>query len=118
MTRSWARAAIVVDGGTVSTHAASVFILCGARNRVRSRIGCRPRNRTVTATSGCDHAGNARIAIVVHAALPDDPRVRRQAEALRDAGHEVDLFGLRDPGQPDNEAWSGMRIVRLPVRRR
>jgi glycosyltransferase involved in cell wall biosynthesis len=60
----------------------------------------------------------ARVAIVVHASLPDDPRIRRQAEALRDAGHEVDLFGLRDPGQPDVEAWNGIRILRLPIRRR
>jgi glycosyltransferase involved in cell wall biosynthesis len=60
----------------------------------------------------------ARIAIVAHASLPDDPRVRRQAEALRDAGHEVDLIGLRDPGQPERETWNGIRIVRLPVRRR
>jgi glycosyltransferase involved in cell wall biosynthesis len=59
-----------------------------------------------------------RIAIVVHASLPDDPRIRRQAEALRDAGHEVDLFGLRDPGQAEVETWNGMRILRLPVRRR
>jgi glycosyltransferase involved in cell wall biosynthesis len=63
-------------------------------------------------------ASAARIAIVVHASLPDDPRIRRQAEALRDAGHEVDLFGLRDPGQPEVETWNGIRIVRLPVRRR
>jgi glycosyltransferase involved in cell wall biosynthesis len=58
------------------------------------------------------------VAIVVHASLPDDPRIRRQAEALRDAGHEVDLFGLRDPGQPAVETWNGIRILRLPVRRR
>ncbi len=59
-----------------------------------------------------------RVVIVAHASLPDDPRIRRQAEALRDAGHEVDLIGLRDPGQPEVETWNGIRIVRLPVRRR
>jgi glycosyltransferase involved in cell wall biosynthesis len=60
----------------------------------------------------------SRVAIVAHATLPDDPRLRRQAEALRDAGHEVDLFGLRDPGQAAAESWNGIRILRLPVRRR
>ncbi len=60
---------------------------------------------------------STRVAIVVHASLPDDPRIRRQAEALRDAGHEVDLIGLRDPGQRDEEEWNGVRIVRLPIRR-
>lgn len=59
-----------------------------------------------------------RVAIVAHASVPDDPRIRRHAEALRDAGHEVDLIGLRDPGQPDAEEWNGVRIVRLPIRRR
>lgn len=59
-----------------------------------------------------------RIAIVAHASLPDDPRLRRQAEALRDAGYEVDLIGLRDPGQAETETWNGLRFVRLPVRRR
>ena len=61
---------------------------------------------------------STRVAIVAHASLPEDPRIRRHAEALRDAGHEVDLIGLRDPGQLDEEKWNGMRIVRLPVRRR
>ena len=59
-----------------------------------------------------------RIAIVAHASLPDDPRLRRQAEALRDAGYEVDLIGLRDPGQAETEAWNGLRLIRLPLRRR
>jgi glycosyltransferase involved in cell wall biosynthesis len=43
--------------------------------------------------------------------------MRRQAEALRDAGYDVDLFGLRDPGQVEMEEWRGLRIIRLPVRR-
>lgn len=59
----------------------------------------------------------ARIAIVVHAAFPRDPRVRRQAEALRDAGHEVDVLALRDVGEADHETWKGIRIVRLPLGR-
>ena len=58
-----------------------------------------------------------RVALVGHASLPDDTRLRRQAEALRDAGYGVDLFGLRDPGQPEVEEWRGLRIIRLPVRR-
>lgn len=57
------------------------------------------------------------VALMGHASLPDDTRMRRQAEALRDAGYEVDLFGLRDPGQAEVEEWRGLRIIRLPVRR-
>jgi glycosyltransferase involved in cell wall biosynthesis len=58
-----------------------------------------------------------RVALVAHASLPDDTRLRRQAESLRDAGYDVDLFGLRDPGQPEIEDWRGLRIIRLPIRR-
>lgn len=58
-----------------------------------------------------------RVALVAHASLPDDTRLRRQAEALRDAGYGVDLFGLREPGQEEVEDWRELRIIRLPVRR-
>ena len=67
------------------------------------------RGQTMSAT---------RVAIVAHASLPDDPRIRRHAEALRDAGHEVDLIGLRDPGQRGEERVEReCAIVRLPIRR-
>ncbi len=59
-----------------------------------------------------------RIAIVVHASVPADPRIRRQTDALLEAGYEVDVFGLRDPGQPAEEQTGALRIVRLPVQRR
>lgn len=59
----------------------------------------------------------SRIAIVVHALYPGDPRVRRQSDALIDAGHEVDVFCLREPDEPPEEASGPMRILRLPVNR-
>ncbi|HSM38985.1 MAG TPA: glycosyltransferase, partial [Candidatus Limnocylindrales bacterium] len=59
----------------------------------------------------------SRIAMVVHAVYPGDPRVRRQSDALLAAGHEVDLFCLRGPDEPREEATGGLRIVRLPVNR-
>jgi glycosyltransferase involved in cell wall biosynthesis len=59
----------------------------------------------------------SRIAIVVHAIVPHDPRVRRQSDALLAAGHEVDIFALRAPGQPAREERGGRRIHRLPVNR-
>lgn len=58
-----------------------------------------------------------RIAVLVHADVPGDPRVRRQVDALLEAGYEVDCFALREEGQPAEEASRGMRIIRLPVRR-
>jgi glycosyltransferase involved in cell wall biosynthesis len=58
-----------------------------------------------------------RVAIVVHAVFPGDPRVRRQSDALLDAGYEVDILALRQPGEAPEERENGARIVRLPVNR-
>jgi glycosyltransferase involved in cell wall biosynthesis len=59
----------------------------------------------------------SRVAIVVHAIYPGDPRVRRQSDALTDAGHEVDVFALRQPGEAADETDGAQRIVRLPLNR-
>ncbi len=58
-----------------------------------------------------------RVVIVVHAILPGDPRVRRQSDALLDAGYEVDVLCLRQPGEPAEERDGRVRIVRLPIDR-
>jgi glycosyltransferase involved in cell wall biosynthesis len=59
----------------------------------------------------------SRIAIVVHAVYPGDSRIRRQSDALIGAGHDVDLFCLRGPGEAPEVVDGPMRIVRLPVNR-
>jgi glycosyltransferase involved in cell wall biosynthesis len=61
---------------------------------------------------------SGRIAIVVHATYPQDPRIRRQAEALVAAGHTVEVFALRDQGQAPREECDGVIVHRLPVSRR
>jgi glycosyltransferase involved in cell wall biosynthesis len=61
---------------------------------------------------------SGRVAIVVHATYPQDPRVRRQAEALVAAGHPVEVFALREPGQARQEEVGGVLVHRLPVSRR
>ena len=58
-----------------------------------------------------------RVAIAVHAVFPGDPRVRRQSDALVDAGYDVDILCLRGPGEPAEEIDGRRRIVRLPVNR-
>ncbi len=58
-----------------------------------------------------------RVAIVVHATVPQDPRVRRQTDALVAEGHEVDIFALRDTGQERRESSDGVTIHRLPINR-
>jgi glycosyltransferase involved in cell wall biosynthesis len=47
-----------------------------------------------------------------------DPRVRREAEALADAGFEVDIITLHDKGEPKKEKVNGVNIYRLPLMRK
>jgi glycosyltransferase involved in cell wall biosynthesis len=61
--------------------------------------------------------GRGRVAILVHALVPGDARIRRQGDALVDAGYEVDVFALRGPGEAAEELDGPRRIIRLPVNR-
>lgn len=58
-----------------------------------------------------------RIAILVHAVFPGDPRVRRQSDALIEAGFEVDVICLRRPGEVSEAVERAVRIRRLPIDR-
>jgi glycosyltransferase involved in cell wall biosynthesis len=55
--------------------------------------------------------------MVVHSRYPADPRVRRETEALLDAGWAVDVVCLRAPGERPRERCAGAEVYRLPVRR-
>lgn len=55
--------------------------------------------------------------MVSHSYYPDDPRVRREAEALRDKGYRVDIICLRDRDERRHEVINGIRVYRLPVKR-
>lgn len=62
--------------------------------------------------------GRARaIALVTHSYYEEDPRVRRQAEALAGAGWRVEVFALRRPGDPAGGRLAGVEIHHLGVRR-
>jgi glycosyltransferase involved in cell wall biosynthesis len=55
--------------------------------------------------------------MVVHAYYPlAETRVQREAEALVDAGWDVDVLCLRNRGEPERERYRGVEIHRLPVR--
>src|SRR4051794_14774773 len=58
----------------------------------------------------------SRICIIRHYYYPEDPRGRREAEALADAGHQVDILTLRHPGEPVREVINGVNVRRLPVK--
>ncbi|MGA2513710.1 MAG: glycosyltransferase family 4 protein [Candidatus Limnocylindrales bacterium] len=57
------------------------------------------------------------ICMIVHAYYEEDSRVRREAEALVAAGWEVDVYGLRRPGEQPSGLLAGVNLKRLPVRR-
>jgi glycosyltransferase involved in cell wall biosynthesis len=43
-----------------------------------------------------------------------DPRVRREAEALVDAGYRVVFLARRQPGEPDRETLAGVEVRKFP----
>jgi glycosyltransferase involved in cell wall biosynthesis len=55
--------------------------------------------------------------MIVHAYYEEDARVRREAETLVAAGWEVDVFGLRRPGEGPDADVQGVTLHRLPVGR-
>ena len=54
------------------------------------------------------------ILMVAYTNYRRDPRVRREAEALVEAGHRVTFLARRQPGQPDRESIDGVEVVKLP----
>ncbi|MGZ8437499.1 MAG: glycosyltransferase family 4 protein [Candidatus Limnocylindrales bacterium] len=57
------------------------------------------------------------VAMVTHSYYEEDPRVRREAEALVAAGRQVDVFALRRPDDAVDEVIDGVRVRRLGVQR-
>lgn len=55
--------------------------------------------------------------MLTHSYYEEDPRVRREAEALVARGRPVDVFALRRPGAPRDGELKGVRIHRLSVQR-
>ena len=55
--------------------------------------------------------------MVVHSYYDEDPRVRREAEALVAAGDEVDVFALRREADEATGVVDGVRVHRLGVQR-
>ena len=55
--------------------------------------------------------------MLVHAYYEEDPRVRREAEAVVASGRDVDVFALRGEGSARDGTLEGVRIRRLDVQR-
>jgi len=60
-----------------------------------------------------------RAAVLLYSYYPSDPRPRRAAEALVEAGMELDLICLRENDSAlKREVVNGVNVLRLPFRRR
>jgi glycosyltransferase involved in cell wall biosynthesis len=55
--------------------------------------------------------------MIVHSYYEEDPRVRREAEALVARGRPVDVIALRPPGEAARGSLNGVQIARLDVQR-
>ena len=55
--------------------------------------------------------------MVTHSYYEEDPRVRREAEAVVAAGRAVDVYALRRPDDPATEVLDGVTVRRLGVQR-
>ena len=60
------------------------------------------------------HRGR-RILIIRQGYYPEDPRVRREAEALAAAGYRVQVLCLRNTGQKKRELCGQVEAIRLPL---
>src|SRR5690606_20754251 len=62
------------------------------------------------------YAGATLMAKILMAAYTNyrrDPRVRREAEALVEAGHQVVFIASRHPGQPNRENIAGVDVIKV-----
>jgi len=57
------------------------------------------------------------VVLVAHSYFDEDPRLRREADALVASGREVDVLALRRPGEPSTAVVGGARVRRLDVQR-
>ena len=57
----------------------------------------------------------ADVLIIRQNHVPLDPRVRRELQALLEAGYHVDVLCTRGPGEPWYEHEGSMRIIRFPL---
>ena len=91
----------------------------GRRDGIRKNA-CR-QDRTQpnpTAAVQAQLAQGKRAAVVLYSYYEFDPRPRREAEALAQAGMEMDVICLRQDGEPWHEKINGVNVFRIPLKRR
>ncbi len=61
---------------------------------------------------------NGRVCVIRHDYYPRENHVRRDAEALRDAGYQVDIICLKLKNEEKFELLNGINVYRIPVSHR
>jgi len=61
---------------------------------------------------------SARIAMVAFSYYLFEPRIRRESEALADAGFEIDVVCVQKEGEPREEVVHNVNIYRMPLQRK
>jgi glycosyltransferase involved in cell wall biosynthesis len=80
-------------------------------------LGVRPAPPTTLASASGKLRGK-RAAVLLYSTYPSDPRPRRAAEAMVEAGMEVDLLSLAESDlEPTEEMVNGVRVFRLRLKR-
>ena len=59
-----------------------------------------------------------KILSIVFSSFPNDPRPRREAEAMVESGHAVDMICLMKEGQTANECLHGVNVHRINIARK
>lgn len=54
------------------------------------------------------------LLVVENCSFPEDGRVRREADALRNAGYQVSVISPAGKGQAWREVWNGVHVYRFP----
>lgn len=57
------------------------------------------------------------VCMITHSVYTPDPRVRREAEALIEAGYTVDVIALRESGGKAHQLINGVQVYGLPISR-
>jgi len=70
-----------------------------------------------TLTTATMDRSSGPVLMIVHAYYDEDPRVRREAEALVLSGRPVHVIGLRRPEDRRHGEVAGVRVTRLDVQR-
>jgi glycosyltransferase involved in cell wall biosynthesis len=81
-------------------------------------------NKSVAGNSGVDrattlrHLEGQRVAVLLFAHYPSDPRPRRAAETLAEQGMKVEVISLKqDDREPVRDEFNGVKIFRVPLKK-